>query len=401
MGTTADKLALLKANKEAIRDAITEKIGEDAGEVMSTYAEKIMSIKSALVEKVQISVKTNQPTDNDVIGTVITVSYDVFSETYIWDGNPFEVSIPAYATYTITYGTIDGYLTPQTNEYTAEAGFIRTITAQYNTEVVTVIVSVDDNASVAGRIVTINGTSSTLTAAGVEERKIPYGVTYGVSVDAWKGYVKPAEQTYTANTPARTIYMQYKKLQLGVYIQDTTGKLWTESEWNGTATANCVAVSSSEHGLGVSLINTQSKLPMDTTASPDPLNLVGFTSAADAYGDYAGKSNTQSIVAAYGSSDSEAIGYCANYRSPNGKQGYLGSVGEWNLVFNNLSQINACLSKLGVNQIASGFYFWSSTRRLPDWAQYAMFYYITSSSGAWNHSAGNATWLQTRPFIEL
>lgn len=43
---TADKLALLKANKEAIRDAITEKIGEDAGEVMSTYAEKIRGIES-------------------------------------------------------------------------------------------------------------------------------------------------------------------------------------------------------------------------------------------------------------------------------------------------------------------------------------------------------------------
>lgn len=46
MGTTADKLALLVANKEAIRDAITEKTGEDAGEVMSTYAEKIMGIQT-------------------------------------------------------------------------------------------------------------------------------------------------------------------------------------------------------------------------------------------------------------------------------------------------------------------------------------------------------------------
>ena len=45
MGTTVEKLALLKANKESIRDAITEKIGEDAGEVMSTYAEKIRGIE--------------------------------------------------------------------------------------------------------------------------------------------------------------------------------------------------------------------------------------------------------------------------------------------------------------------------------------------------------------------
>lgn len=46
MGTTADKLNAVLASKNAIRDAITEKIGEDAGEVMSTYAEKIRGIES-------------------------------------------------------------------------------------------------------------------------------------------------------------------------------------------------------------------------------------------------------------------------------------------------------------------------------------------------------------------
>ena len=45
MGTTAQKLKKLLDNKRAIRDAITEKTGEDAGEVMSTYAEKIMAIE--------------------------------------------------------------------------------------------------------------------------------------------------------------------------------------------------------------------------------------------------------------------------------------------------------------------------------------------------------------------
>lgn len=45
MGTTADKLNAVLASKNAIRDAITEKIGEPAGEVMSTYAEKIRGIR--------------------------------------------------------------------------------------------------------------------------------------------------------------------------------------------------------------------------------------------------------------------------------------------------------------------------------------------------------------------
>ena len=44
MGTITDKLNTLLASKNAIKAAITEKTGEDAGDVMSTYADKILSI---------------------------------------------------------------------------------------------------------------------------------------------------------------------------------------------------------------------------------------------------------------------------------------------------------------------------------------------------------------------
>mgnify|MGYP003299836647 CR=1 FL=1 len=44
MGTITDKLNKLLASKNAIKAAITEKTGEDAGDVMSTYADKILSI---------------------------------------------------------------------------------------------------------------------------------------------------------------------------------------------------------------------------------------------------------------------------------------------------------------------------------------------------------------------
>lgn len=44
MGTTADKLNKMLQSKAAIKAAISEKTGGDAGDVMSTYAEQIMSI---------------------------------------------------------------------------------------------------------------------------------------------------------------------------------------------------------------------------------------------------------------------------------------------------------------------------------------------------------------------
>ena len=401
MGTIADKLNATLASKNAIRDAITEKTGENAGEVMSSYAEKIMSIKSTLVEKVQISVKTNQSTDNDLNGVNITISYGDYSETRIWDGNPFEVSIPAYAPYAITYGTIDGYLAPQPNEYTAEAGFVRTVTAQYNTEVVTVIVSVNDNTSVAGRTVTINGESLILDASGVVSKKIPYDTVYSVSVNDLAGYMAPAEQKYTANNPSRTINMQYTKIVLGVCIQDTTGKLWKRSEWDGSAKANCIAVFSSSHYFGITLDFNKASLPMDSNASASSLSLSGFATAADAYNSYSGKSNTQSIVSAYGYSSSEVAGYCVNYKAPNGKSGYLGSVGEWMIVFNNLQEINDCLSLASAAPIVAGSYYWSSTRRSPDYNGKSLFYCLVPGSAEWTYSIGNETWVYTRAFVEV
>lgn len=46
MGTTADKLNAVLASKNAIKAAISEKTGGDAGDVMSTYAEQILGISS-------------------------------------------------------------------------------------------------------------------------------------------------------------------------------------------------------------------------------------------------------------------------------------------------------------------------------------------------------------------
>ena len=45
MGTTADKLNKLLASKNAIKAAITEKTGQDAGDVMSSYSDQILSIQ--------------------------------------------------------------------------------------------------------------------------------------------------------------------------------------------------------------------------------------------------------------------------------------------------------------------------------------------------------------------
>ena len=71
MGTTADKLNAVLASKNAIRDAITEKIGEDAGEVMSTYAEKIKAIETKPNDKVTTIFINQSITDPNTMVTLI------------------------------------------------------------------------------------------------------------------------------------------------------------------------------------------------------------------------------------------------------------------------------------------------------------------------------------------
>lgn len=74
MGTTAQKLKKLLDNKRAIRDAITEKTGEDAGEVMSTYAEKIMAIEGGGAKYFRTTILLDQTITDPA--TMITKVYD-------------------------------------------------------------------------------------------------------------------------------------------------------------------------------------------------------------------------------------------------------------------------------------------------------------------------------------
>ena len=132
----------------------------------------------------------------------------------------------------------------------------------------------------------------------------------------------------------------------GAYIQDTTGKLWSAEEWDGTATPNGIAVRDKEYGpsdgillainpsTSVFYFNTKS-ISMQTT----PSNLI--------YADYSGYSRTVSLLEAVGYSYLPAINECVNYIFPDGQKGYLGAFGEMVLIHYCREEINRCLSALG------------------------------------------------------
>jgi len=360
------------------------------------------------MEKINLALTSNQSSAEDLLGATITLSYGSYSEDFVWDGRTLTFSIMQYITYTLSFSSVSGYKTPASLELVAVADNVRQIDAEYQTEVVTVTVSADSGASVSGQKVTINGVTSTLTASGVVSQKIPYGTSYSVSVSSLSGYNSPATQTFTASQPARSVSMVYEEIRLGVFIQDTTGKLWTSSAWDGSATPNGVAVLTDACEFVIAL-SEKSNIPIDSGGYSSSMDLTMYSSISTAIKNYSGSSNTTAMVSAYGNTSSEAAGYCRNFTFPNGKKGYLGSAGEWQAAYDNTSAIATCMSKAGGTAIDSNYY-WSSTRatNLPydyeyDTGPFNCFWYLKWSNGSWD-GIGRADFnfkYYARPFSAL
>lgn len=165
----------------------------------------------------------------------------------------------------------------------------------------------------------------------------------------------------------------------GVYIQDINGRYWTEDMWDGSVEPNGVAVIADECSFVIAL-SQKSNIPVDSNGYSSSMTLTTYSSSSDAIKNYAGSSNTTAMVSAYGSTTSEAAGYCRSFTFPNGKKGYLGSAGEWQAAYDNKSAIATCMSKAGGTVF--GTYYWSSTRAM-DCNEYNCFWDLRWSNGSW------------------
>ena len=351
----------------------------------------------APTEKVNVTLTSNQSSTSDLSGAKVTLSYGSYSEDFVWSGKTITLSVMQYTTYTLSFSNVSGYKTPTPVEFTAVADNVRQVNAQYQTEVVTVTVSADNGVSVSGQKVTINGVTTTLTRTGKVSQKVPYGTSYSVSVNDKSGYTSPATQTFTASQPARSVSMVYEEIKLSVFIQDTTGKLWTSDAWDGSATPNGVAVLTDACEFVIALSEV-SGIPINSNGYLSGMNLPVY-SESQAILDYSGSSNTAVMISLYGDDTNEAAGYCANFTFPNGKKGYLGSAGEWQAAYDNKSAIATCMSKVGGTALGSNRY-WSSTlgRNTID---NTSFWTLRWSYGSWDYYNTAYKYSSSRPFSAL
>ena len=140
----------------------------------------------------------------------------------------------------------------------------------------------------------------------------------------------------------------------GLYIYDTDGNFTLPANWN---------TSNNSKAVGVAILIDDCRFVVakeDISASTihwggygtDISTLTNYTSGTDAATDFDGVNNTAKIIAAIGNSndgyrDGTAAGDCASYTFPNGKTGYLGAAGEWQVARQNKEDLNSALTLIG------------------------------------------------------
>lgn len=157
--------------------------------------------------------------------------------------------------------------------------------------------------------------------------------------------------------------MIYKERILGVFIQDIDGKLWKPEDWDNSTTADFVAVLTEECSFGIYLKNYSNtcQISNDYDLALDNY-MTAISDAESAKTDFDGIINTANIMKMEPSTDC-AAGWCTERTSPSGKRGFLPSLGQLNIVYNNLDEVNNALTIAGGGEfrMTNLDTYWSST----------------------------------------
>lgn len=171
---------------------------------------------SANQEKAVITLNSNQGTpDTDLNGKKVTVTYSEQTQELTWQGEALEVKIPVNMSYEVSVEAADGYTTPEKQNFVAVGGNERQVVFSYSCEKVTVNVTTNDSADCSSCTVTVKKTGGETIGTGNGTGvvvKVPTGTSYTVSVDDFAGYLKPSDQSFTADQASRTVSFEYEKI---------------------------------------------------------------------------------------------------------------------------------------------------------------------------------------------
>ena len=146
----------------------------------------------------------------------------------------------------------------------------------------------------------------------------------------------------------------------GVYIEGLDGKAYTVDNWQGGNAANSVIVASGDVKFRMALTQPSNNMAIGSHTDPLDNYMTAISDETAAKADYNGSGNTANIIKMRPSTD-YAAGYCNSFTFPDGKtKGFLPSLGQLNLAYQNKADVDAALSKCGGTAMFGGYY-WSST----------------------------------------
>lgn len=257
-------------------------------------------------------------------------------------------------------------------------------------------------------IVDSNGTVIAVQTTTSMTHKIKYGVTYSIVASNVEGYFTPSNQSYTASQLSRNIELVYTVIELGVFIQDIYGKLYTEAEWDGTHTANGIAVLTDNCRFVIALEDAHSSYCRWGGYGTEVSGITTAEDESEAQQDYDGGAQTTTIINALkGTNDGYVDGapaaeYCRAYTFPDGSTGYMGAAGEWQAALDNKSAIKSALSKCGGGSMSD--YYWTSTQYSSNYSWYMNWFYefLGDDLKSYNHFVrAFSTFIANKKFIKF
>lgn len=337
------------------------------------------------VEKLHLTLVTNQSEHSDMINTNVTVN----DKVYTYKGTELVIDIIPGQNYSIVFGNIEGYKTPETITYTAEQHNNRFVTATYQTEIVTIELSEDTD--LLGTVFAVNNKEYTWNGTPIK-CKVPIGQSYTIVFSDVPGYETPTSITRTASGLSYVPNIAYTK-QLGVFIMDIEGGLNTVSSWaSGQATG--VALITDEVSIVIAPENWYTYNSNNDGAwngntrsawGGYDMFLTGvktFDSESDAIIDFAGSANTDAIISTLiGATDNysqyytgaPAAEYCRAYSKGCKGEGqwYLPAAGEMNQIALNKAAIEEALTAISGELFDIPDQDWTSTQ----YSFYGAWYY--------------------------
>ena len=155
---------------------------------------------------VTVVMADNQTAYDDIASATATIAASGITTQTVKTGDV--VKVPTGVSCTVTWNTLTDYKTPSAQTFTTSGSAV-TKMGTYQTEVVSVSLSSDNNSSVNGVSVIINEKGYTWNGTTITQ-KVAFGTSYSVSVGELDGYISPESKSFTADSASRHIDMQYK-----------------------------------------------------------------------------------------------------------------------------------------------------------------------------------------------